>query len=237
MASRRRFAAACLGTIAALGLAACGNEEDVTARVTAGSATMGILRFPTDWSTVEGSAEPIVYYGRLHARQSLGQSGELLLAMASDSGIVARQRYAVSTDGSFRLRPVSEADWNAAAPLDVRLVDGVTHRPSDLASFRVSGETWVAAASVPNARATAVVSATEVERPPEGFPIGSARRYRGTLYLDLFERDNSTRIAAAEADYRDPDLLRQAAWIASRAFFMPLDPQARLCLLAILPEG
>ena len=162
---------------------------------------------------------------------------ELMFGMRSLDGLVSDNHYAVRADGSFRVRPVRDEEWNLSEPVSLRehSLDGSQWKEG---TFQPSGAQLHGAMLSPDETMIALLSQTETER-PKGvgvFILPTSGTYQGTTYLDLFDTSSGERVGAAQAPYVGgigAIAFGNATWIDDRSFVAPLRPLGQTCLLAI----
>lgn len=235
---------------------------------------VGLVRFPDPWikligNQTRGVNDNIHYVIRKSAR------GELLFAVkqgfmgdefgkeisdfpvtSPDYDYYSDNQFAVSVDGSYRVRKASTEEWNTATKVvhsyhvinrfeKSQTAEGVQYKGR---LYRKSGDSWGNTVALVSPRDTwiAVFSYSSKDKPDRGwlpgFP-GSDEPGRGEVFVDVYNLSSGAKAISARSPYGSkpggfaPSMLFSGSlWIEDRYLIMPLDWILDSCFLGVLPE-
>lgn len=191
-------------------------------------------------------------------RHKGNRAGDLLFAMKdfdprSQVPVRSKNVYAVSLDGSLRVREATAAEWDAAEVLprggeglstggDVETPEGVRYRGK---VFPKSGRSWGSYVALPSPRGSRLAVFSYTGGPPSLLPplvpldsnAPPGEPESGTLFVDIYDTDTGERLASGSSAYsRSPAsaFFDRAFWAGDDYFIMPLDVFGQTCFLGLL---
>ncbi len=237
---------------------------------------IGIVHFPDPWVKVIGNEtrgvnDNVHYVIRKSARGELlfvvkqGFTGEEFGKEITDFPVTSPDydyysdnQFAVSLDGAFHVRKVSNEEWNTANKVvhSYHIVnsgeksqvtkDAVQYKGR---LYRKSGESWGNEVALVSPRETwiAVFSWSSKDKPDPGmlpgFPGGGGEPGRGEVFVDVYNVSSGEKAISARSPYGSkpggfaPSMLFSGSlWIEDRYLIMPLNWWLEDCLVGILPE-
>jgi len=265
--------------IAVGALFGCGWQGFQFPRVTKGQNKLGVVRFPEAWTASGSDSHKISLYDPegLTARRAGANSSQeyLIFAMKGqiirnpdnpDEGVKSIEsdnRYAVSLDGRFQVRPATAEEWNRAEQLPNTRQRIRMNQPNSPASKnvadeglsyrgRIFGKTGIfwadpAALASPGGLWLAVFSYSSKESPRTSWsPLDGGTPQEpgpGEMFVDVYDTSSGEKILAGRAPYKNsPSILfNEALWVADKYFALPIDPvkpfdyRGQACFLGILP--
>ncbi len=237
---------------------------------------IGIVRFPGPWVKVIGNATRGVN-DNVHYVVRKSGGGELLFAVkqgftgaefgkeitdfpvrSPDYDYYSDNQFAVSLDGTYRIRKVSSQEWDTATKV-IHSYHTITSSQNSSAAkegvqykgrmYRKSGESWGNVVALVSPRETwiAVFSWSSKDKPDRGmlpgFPAGGDEPGRGEVFVDVYNVSSGEKVISARSPYGakpggfTPSMLFSGSlWIEDRYFIMPLNWWLEDCLVGVLPE-
>lgn len=259
--------------VAVIAINLCCGCSSMSASKTQSSDRIGLITFPDLWRKVHDGQRIVVNdMPQLVIRKT---AGELIFTAKqgfdaklygtdvydfpirdADYDYYSDNHFAVSLDGTFRIREANDAEWaRAVTPLhSYRFIDsdenplvadtGITYKNR---LYRKTGDSWGTQAALvsPRQRWIAVFSFTSPDKPrPSLIPgFGEDGPGHGDLFIDVYDIASGEKILGRRAWFGDdgagvsPSLLiGKAVWIEDRYLIAPINSYLKTCFLITLPE-
>lgn len=208
--------------------------------VSLGQDKFGVVEFPLPFMRQDKDSKVMITRGAYEVRQLPDSPhNELLIAAQDYDDAYSENIYAVSLDGRFQVRAVTEQEWNQAkrlpssrrgelsfgliAPTEV----GIKYRDR---VYPHTGKTWTQTEAFPSpsGKWLAVFGDSSEESKTPGIPgFSGGGRTKGEMFVDVYDTSTGEKIMAGRASHsggHHPSFLfNNSLWAGNRYLIVPLD--------------